>query len=119
MLQNPVKKTVYVPKELIDDQLLESAYTALSEHSMINDSGLIYYATDKISDWSNKSTSNLEDSNKQVAVEMWRYDPKRLSNNKEVDELSLALSLKDNEDERVQDAVDKMLRKLWRSLESV
>lgn len=86
---------------------------------MINDSGLIYYATDKISDWSNKSTSNLEDSNKQVAVEMWRYDPKRLSNNKEVDELSLALSLKDNEDERVQDAVDKMLRKLWRSLESV
>ena len=117
VLQNPVKKTVYVPKELVDDKLLESSYTALAERSMINDSGLIYYATDKISDWSNKSTSNLEDSNKQVAVEMWRYDPKKLSNNKEVDELSLALSLKDNEDERVQDAVDEMLDNVWRNID--
>lgn len=117
VLQNPVKRTVYVSKDLVDDRLLESAYTALSKHSMINDSGLTYYATDKISSWRNKSTNNLEDSNKQVAIEMWRYDPKKLSNNKEVDELSLALSLKDNEDERVQDAVDEMLDNVWRNID--
>lgn len=117
VLQNPVKKTVYVPKELIDDKLLRSGYTALAQCSMINDSGLAYYATDKISKWNDKSSNILEDSNKQVAIEKWRYDPRKLSNNKEVDELSLALSLKDNQDERTQDAVDEMLNNVWRKID--
>jgi hypothetical protein len=35
-------------------------------------------------------------------VEVWRYDPFLLSNDKYVDDLSLVLSLKDEPDERVQ-----------------
>lgn len=54
-------------------------------------------------------TYNLIDANYQVAVQMWRYDPRKLSKTNTVDELSLALSLKDDADERVEGAVDNML----------
>jgi hypothetical protein len=44
-----------------------------------------------------------------VTVEMWRYDPRKLSKEKMVDGLSLALSLKEDADERVEEAVEEML----------
>ena len=44
---------------------------------------------------------------------MWRYNPHLLSKEDKVDELSLALSLRDDADERVEAAVDEMLEKLW------
>ena len=50
-------------------------------------------------------------------VEMWRYDPQKLSNTKMVDKLSLALSLREDTDERVEEAVEEMLNTLWRKID--
>lgn len=45
----------------------------------------------------------------QCAVELQRYDPKRLSKGTSVDRLSLAPSLRDDHDKRVEVAVGEML----------
>ena len=64
-----------------------------------------------------KYLKDLQDSNSQVAIEMWRYDPRKLSREKMVDELSLALSLREDADERVEEAVEEMLNNLWRKID--
>ncbi len=45
-----------------------------------------------------------------LAVEVWTYPPRLLSDGPTVDRLSLYLSLKNDEDERVQSALDEMMR---------
>jgi hypothetical protein len=48
-------------------------------------------------------------------VEIWNYDPNLFAGDGRVDPLSLYLSLRDNPDERVQAALDQMMRKVpWR-----
>jgi hypothetical protein len=42
-------------------------------------------------------------------VEVWSYNPELLSGGQIVDRLSLYLSLKDNEDERVEAALEHMM----------
>ena len=42
---------------------------------------------------------------------MWRYNPQLLSAGENVDDISLILSLKDNEDERVQREIDEIKEK--------
>ena len=44
---------------------------------------------------------------------MWRYNPRKLSTRNIVDELSLALALQEDADERVEEAVEEMLNELW------
>ncbi len=117
ILLNPVKKVVYIPKEFVNKELLKSGYTALSNYSMLNDSSVSYYATNKISRWNNVIENNLCDSSAQAALEIWRYDPYVLSKNGIVDELSLALSLKDDNDERIMEAIEEMLNNLWKGID--
>ena len=115
-LLNPIKRTVYIPKELVRTSLLESGYSALAEYSMLNAPNIKCYATERISQWNDVMTNRLQDSQVQVAVEMWRYNPRKLSTRNTVDELSLALALREDTDERVEEAVDEMLNELWRKI---
>lgn len=116
-LVNPVKRTVYIPKELVGKELIESGYSALAEYSMLNAPNIKCYASEKISQWKGSATNTLHDSKMQVAVEMWRYNPCKLSNGSVVDELSLALALREDADERVEEAVEEMLDNLWRRID--
>ena len=117
ILQNPVKRTIYIPKGLVSTNLVESGYSALAEYSMLNSPNIKCYATESISQWNDVMTNSLQDSTEQVAVEMWRYDPRKLSTRNIVDELSLALALKKDVDERVEEAVEEMLNELWRKID--
>ena len=81
---------------------------------MINGSMVKHYATSSIVNI--QSTNQLYDADSQVAIELWRYDPKRISTNKMVDPLSLALSLQEEADERIETAVEEMLEQLWRNI---
>ena len=71
-LLNPVKRTVYIPKELVGTDLLESGYSALAEYSMLNAPNVRCYAAERISQWKEVMTNSLQNSQVQVAVEMWR-----------------------------------------------
>ena len=116
-LLNPIKRTVYIPKELVGTELLESGYSALAEYSMLNTPNVRCYAAERISQWKDAMINNLQDSQVQVAVEMWRYNPRKLSARNVVDELSLALALREDADERVEEAVEEMLNELWRKID--
>ena len=116
-LLNPVKRTVYVPKEYIGADMLVSGYSALAEYSMLSAPAVECYATDKISQWKNVMTNRLQDSKTEGAVEMWRYDPRMLATGHSVDALSLALTLKDDTDERVEQAVEELLSEVWRKID--
>ena len=117
MLLNPIKRTVYIPKELVGTELLESGYSALAEYSMLNTPNVRCYAAERISQWKDVMTNSLQNSLVQVAVEMWRYNPRKLSTRNAVDELSLALALREDADERVEEAVEEMLNELWRKID--
>ena len=116
-LLNPVKRTVYIPKELVGTDLLESGYSALAEYSMLNAPNVRCYAAERISQWKDVMTNSLQNSQVQVVVEMWRYNPRKLSMRNAVDELSLALALREDADERVEEAVEEMLNELWRKID--
>lgn len=121
-LLNPVKRTIYVSKTDLDENLLLSGSPALAGYSMLSPSEPEYYAASSIADIEKKATRRLQNYQKQCAVELWRYSPEKLavfdkaSNNKRVDRLSLALALRDDNDDRIQEAVDEMLDSVWRDI---
>ncbi len=111
--RNPVKKTVYIPVEQIEEALLKSGYTALAGYSMLNEPDVVCYAANSVSRWNSIATRKLRDGQTQAAVELWRYNPKKLSGTDAVDPLSLALALENDADERVEEAVEEMLNRVW------
>ncbi len=113
-LSNPVKRAIYVPKAEIREELLLSGYSALSEYSMINPPAVQCFATASISAWERISADRLHNADDQCKVQLWRYDPQKLTKSRCVDRLSLALSLNGEKDERVKEAVEKMLADVWR-----
>ena len=84
---------------------------------MLNAPNAKCYAVESISQWNDVITNSLQSSQEQVAIEMWRYNPRKLSNGDVVDELSLALALREDTDERVEEAVKEMLNELWRKID--
>ena len=116
-MANPVKRTIYVPKTQIRDIPLMSGYTALSEYTMINPPAVTCLATDSISAWEKFSSRTLYNSDEQYEVQLWRYNPRKLSADRCVDKLSLALSLFNDHDERVEEAVEEMLKQVWRDID--
>ncbi len=122
-LKNPVKRTIYVSKAYIESNMLLSGYSALSDYSALNPPGTIYYATDSIAEMERCATIRLQNTDDQCAVELWRYDPKKLaavdgaSKENRVDRLSLALALEGSRDERTEAAVNEMLNTLWRDID--
>lgn len=115
-LMNPVKRTVFVPKKEVKGGLLVSGYSALSEYSMMNPPAVECYATDSVSKWDKSVSVTLQNTNDQCAVELWRYDPKKLTDGTCVDRLSLALALQNDKDERTEEAVEEMLAQVWRDI---
>ena len=113
---NPVKRRIFVPKSEIKETLLMSGYSALSEYSMMNPPITECFATDTVAVWDKIGSNRLESDNDQCAVELWRYDPKKLSKGNCVDRLSLVLALSDDRDERVEKAIEEIQADVWEEL---
>ena len=113
---NPVKRTIYVPKTNIKTDLVLSGYSALSEYSMINPPMVVCFAAGSVATWEKEASNKLQSSDDQCAVELWRYDPRKLSSGNCVDKLSLALALSADKDERIEEAVEEMLKSAWEEL---
>lgn len=86
---------------------------ALSERTMVNPDKVHTYA---VFGMSRKALrSELVDPERQAYVEIWKYDPKKLlQGDGYADPISIALSLEDTKDERIEAAVDEMLEQIWR-----
>lgn len=116
-MENPIKRTIYVPRAEITEKLLLGGYSALSEYTMINPPTVECFATDSISALEKAASGKLQNAEDQCEVQLWRFDPRKLAAGNSVDRLSLALALCEDRDERVEDAVEEMLEQVWRDID--
>lgn len=110
-LISPVRKTIYVDKQAPLPSMRIAGMSALSQMSMINPPDFFCYAVNG-KKAALTGTDILMDASAQVKVELWKYDPDILSGSDAVDPLSLAVSLKDDPDERIEEAVEMLINNI-------
>lgn len=105
LFNSPVEKVVYTDDTI--EPTMESGINALSEYTMINSEKSHCYAlTREELKKKNITTNNHFGENK---IEIWRYSPFFLTKGHYVDKLSLYLSLKNNDDERIQIELENLI----------
>lgn len=116
-MKTPVAKTYYVPKSVISNLpgAVLSYDSALEYYTFISAPSNKSYAVDKAFakalDQVDKSLSPFEGS---VRLELWKYSPSAIMENEYIDPLSMALCYKEEDDERVQGEIDRMIQdKIW------
>ncbi len=112
-LKTPVKRIIFTKTKPLG--ALTAGLDALAGLSMINPPSHPIMAIDR-----NKlkkepveivKNKDLIKDSKLVELELWDYDPERFSDNRHVDILSLYVSLKGETDERVEQALEEVLRR--------
>ena len=103
-LTSPVKKVVYLPKEIDKGEI--GGITALSHYTMLAPENV---PTRVFTKFENKMTSTYEDTQ---PVEIWKYPPIIINNERYVDRLSLFLSLKDDKEPRVEKELEIMINQM-------
>jgi DNA-binding MarR family transcriptional regulator len=119
-LINPVLKTVFVD-ELPKTTVLQSNVMALTEYTNMAPGNQKYYAIEKTNFYALQKNNELVNPNEyegKYCLEVWKYNPNTLAENVteecNVDPLSLFLSLKDQQDERIEMALDQIIEKfIW------
>lgn len=119
-LVSPVLKRVYVD-EKPDIFMFQSNVSALPEYSDLNPGRQKYYAIEKSRYYKLKKDGTLINENEyegNICLEVWKYNPSKLAEGiteeDNVDPLSLYLSLKENPDERIEMALDQIIDKnIW------
>jgi len=111
-IKSPVKKVVFTKAEPLN--ALIAGLDALAEVSMMNPPGYRVVAMSKEQFNSQgieiiKNKDRIKDE-KVAEVQLWDYDPKLFSDKQHVDKLSLYASLKEENDERIEQALEEALR---------
>lgn len=118
---NPVFKQVYIDEKPEGLLLFHSNESALPEYSDMNPSRQPYFAIERSKFYDLQKKGQLKNPNEHegaICLELWKYNPEKLANGitkaENVDPLSLYLSLRDNRDERVEDALEMIIKKyIW------
>lgn len=113
-MPSPVCKNGYLNKADITADMVLAGDSVLAEVTMLNQSRVRTYAAYAKSFVKEKLVNELIDPDEQIRVELWEYDPKRFSEDDMADRLSVALSFEENEDERVEEAVEELLEGVWK-----
>lgn len=109
-LENPIEFIAYTPDLDITDQSLLSEQNALAEYSLLNGGPHRVAISKEI--YKQIKNNVYWDQFGESGVEVWKYDPRLLSDSGTVDRLSLYLMLKDYEDERVQIELENMINEI-------
>ena len=108
---SPVRAAGYLEKTNITGDMVIAGESALSEKTMLSQGRITTYAVDHKKFDKNQLMKELVDPDKQIRLEIWEYDPKQFAKDNVADSLSVALSFKEMEDERVEEAVEELLEK--------
>ena len=112
-LINPVRKVVFIKRDDIREGLFDAGLSALSKRGMLNPPAAAVYCTVQ-SDTAFKTRMNeLIDDSEYAVWEIWKYDPTLITRENEADPLSLYMSLAQVKDERVEQALEDMLKELF------
>lgn len=110
---DPVQKRLYVQKADMFSELPMAGEYALATHSMLNGPQIECKAINrkkyKELDGIEKIDPAWSSSLDYIQLELWKYDPQPLADDDTVDVISLTLSLRGNQDERVEQAVEEMM----------
>lgn len=101
-LYNPIEKVLYAERETG----MLSGYNALAHYTHLVRTDERVYA------WSGKIPATFSQEENAVQMQIWRYDSGVLSENGVVDPLSLYLTLREDEDERVSMELEEMVNKI-------
>ncbi|MGV8019295.1 MAG: hypothetical protein AB2L26_14090 [Ignavibacteria bacterium] len=117
-IKSPVKKTFYTNNIPFDVKKYKTNITALSFYSNLADDYIVRYAIPQYYYnyyFRNLLAHDVNDYEGNVFVEVWNYDPGRITNNSDyVDKLSLYITLMHDNNERVQMELDKLIKEaLW------
>ena len=109
-LINPVQKTVFISGNAPKESFI-AGESALSKQSMLGKPKTGVFALYKNSSPAQSLAEIDSQWNEEPAVkiELWKYDPSLFAKNGMVDPISMAMSLYDNEDERVQGELQELL----------
>jgi len=111
-LKNPISNVVYI--EQITEKFLVAGLEALSNISMINPPNRPVRAISKakarmLRENFIRNRDKIEEQNV-IEIQIWDYDPDLLSSGNQVDIVSLAMSMSDIKDDRVELAIEERLR---------
>lgn len=114
---SPVLKTLYVDTMPDGYSLRESGETALSRYTSMNPPNVPVLAMDKGEYYQLRQRAHWDEDQPEgnYLLQVWRYNPAHWGGNMDaVDPISLYLVLKEMQDERVQMALEKLLKEtLW------
>lgn len=117
LLITPVFRKLYVDDLPESTGLFKSNESALPVYSDMAESRQAFYAVDKglFYDLKNEEKLlNLNEMEGRYCMELWKYNPALLANNENVDPLSLYMSLKEDHDERIEMALEKIIKQyIW------
>ena len=114
-LFNPVEKIFYTPLDLYENGFYMSGETALAKlgETLIMPNVFYYAATsEKIKKIDKKNIVNKYDicAENYFVIEQFKYDPSFLSTSECIDVISLYANLKNSDDERIQIALETLLK---------
>lgn len=114
-LSSPVAEVLFTDEHLKTKKTASSYDTALAHYTDLNEGRQLSYAIGK-EEYRKAVTAEFKKKlNKKFGeyrIEIWNYNPLLLTSEKEVDCLSLFLSMKNESDERVQIALTKMIKNI-------
>lgn len=108
LLVSPIEQ-LYYTDALLDGQTI-SGVNALSSYTMLNEESRQCCAVSKKDFKALKIIADKQFGQNEIQV--WKYNPRMLSSTGVVDKLSLYLSLKDNEDERIQIELERLINEI-------
>jgi len=117
-LRDPVKMsdTIFEKNAASNPRYVEAGLTALAHYSNLAEPQEKTYATDinptMLAKTREEHLYPNWDPNQRNYLEVWSYFPQSFFTEKRVDPFSLYLSLRDNQDERIQTALEEMMGKI-------
>lgn len=106
-MSSPVDVMVYIPEIEHGGEGLLSGESALSEYTMYN--GEDNKLAISREEYDSIKKDLISDPYGEVEIQVWKYDPRLLSDTGVIDKLSLYLLLRDNPDDRIQIELENMI----------
>jgi len=108
LMSSPVKRVVRANWQSSSNPGQKAGTSALAEMTMLDASSCAIWAV-PAAEWRADSREIPESDRGNIWLELWKYDPRRLSDGELVDPLSLYLSLRGTGDERIHIALEQIL----------
>ncbi|MCH5263702.1 MAG: hypothetical protein J1F42_12380 [Lachnospiraceae bacterium] len=109
-MTSPIEFTAHTPELWLGEKGLISGENALAEYTMYNGGPYRVALYKKVYEVIKKDV--FWDPYAEAAIEVWKYDPKLLSDTGTADKFSLYLLLRDNPDDRVQIELENMINEI-------